>query len=127
MKRFITLALIVVMLFSCVACKGKTKGDEEFQFTSYDLVKDGASDYSVLVPANADENALYAASELIWFSAKQRALRSVYCATTAVTTKIQSVYRSAKRRFSSRRTWRWIWTRSNGTVTASFAKKAICL
>lgn len=67
MKRFITLALIVVMLFSCVACKDKTKGDEEFQFTSYDLVKDGASDYSVLVPANADENALYAASELIWF------------------------------------------------------------
>ena len=67
MKRFITIALIVVMLFSCVACKGKTKGDEEFQFTSYDLVKDGASDYSVLVPANADENALYAASELIWF------------------------------------------------------------
>lgn len=65
MKKIVTFLTAVVFLLSGVACKNG--GEEGFQFTSYDLVLNGQSDYSVLVCADADENELYAASELVYF------------------------------------------------------------
>ncbi len=80
-KRILALALSCISLFSLVACNQGTEGtssgnentqtgttpDNVFEELNVELLKDGASDYVVVIPENADDKTLYASQELVYF------------------------------------------------------------
>lgn len=80
-KRILALTLSCISLFSLAACNQGTEGtssgnestqtgtapDNVFEELNVDLLKDGATDYVVVIPENADDKTLYASQELVYF------------------------------------------------------------
>ena len=74
-KKIILFALVAVFALSAFACGGKTDdgGKEEtkkWESSGYSVVKNGASDYKIVIPANATDDESMGADELRYFLAE---------------------------------------------------------
>ena len=67
--RFIALCLCLLFSFSAIGCKdnGGNGGESVVPETEYYLVKDGKTDYTVVIPQNCDKTVAFAAEELAYF------------------------------------------------------------
>ncbi len=70
MKRFITILLAMIITLTAAvftACSCNPEQGEVNKMTNYDLIKNGNTEYTIIVPKNPDTDIVMAASEIILF------------------------------------------------------------
>lgn len=76
-SRFIALCLCFLFVFSAIGCNNNGSNGEVpvLPESDYYLVKDGKTDYTVVIPQNCDRTLVFAAEELAYFFKQATALK----------------------------------------------------